>query len=109
MTYYFMNDNMQFYLFNKKALEIAQKLNHKREIGFTSNNIGIYYKRISNFSKALEYYKTALDIARQLENIEEESNCLSNMGNIYVNLGNFDKALDCLLFVTDTCHASAAS
>jgi len=101
ITYYFMNDNMQFYLFNKKALEIAQKLNHKREIGFTSNNIGIYYKRISNFSKALEYYKTALDIARQLENIEEESNCLSNMGNIYVNLGNFDKALDCLINALD--------
>lgn len=101
ITYYYMNDNMQFYLFNKKALEIAQTLNHRREIGLTSNNIGIYYKRISNFSKALEYYKSALDIARQQKNIEEESNCLSNMGNIYANIGNFDKALDCLLRALD--------
>jgi len=96
ITYWDMNNLQQFYVFSKRALEIAEKINHKREIGNNSNNIGLYYWRMTEYSKALNYYQKALEIARDLENKYEESSCLNNMGIIYKNIGNYDKALDVL-------------
>jgi CHAT domain-containing protein/tetratricopeptide (TPR) repeat protein len=96
VTYFDMDNYQQFYVFSKKALEIAEKINHKREIGNNSNNIGLYFWRITEFTKALNYYQKALEIARDLDNKYEESSCLNNMGIIYKNIGNYDKALDVL-------------
>ncbi|MFC2165227.1 CHAT domain-containing protein [Acidobacteriota bacterium] len=96
ITYWDMNNLQKFYVFSKRALEIAEKINHKREIGNNSNNLGLYFWKITEFSKALNYYQKALEIAKDLENYYEESSCLNNMGIIYKSIGNYDKALDVL-------------
>ena len=80
----------------KKALDIAKELHHKREIGLNSINLGIFFEKTENYSKALSYYEEALKIARELNNRENQAACLNNISIIYKELGNHDKAIDCL-------------
>jgi tetratricopeptide (TPR) repeat protein len=57
------------------------------------NNIGLYFWKINNYVKALEYLVKALEIAQEIKNLQSENECLNNIGIIYKDIGDFDKAL----------------
>ncbi len=96
VTYWYANKLRDFRRLNQKALTIARELNHDKEIGRCSNNIGVYHSKFENYAQALNHLETALQIAKKLNNNTETSNTLNNMGIIYKNIGNHDKALDYL-------------
>ena len=96
LPYYDTNRILDFKKLNEQALEIAKKLNHKKEIGKCSNNIGVYHRKYKNYSQALLYYEESLNIAKEFSNRIEIANCSNNIGIIYKNIGIYDKALDYL-------------
>ncbi len=96
VTYWYANKLRDFRRLNERALHIARQLNHDKEIGRCSNNIGLYHQKFENYSQALNHLETALQIAKKLNNKADISNTLNNMGIIYKNIGNHDKALDYL-------------
>jgi len=96
LSYYDSNRLTDFRKMNEEALELAKKLNHKKEIGRCSNNIGIYHLEYKNYSPALFYLEEALNIAKEFNNRIDIANCANNIGIIYKNIGNYEKALDYL-------------
>jgi CHAT domain-containing protein/Tfp pilus assembly protein PilF len=79
---------------NKKALQIAGRINNLKEESRCLNNIGVYYYGKNCYSKALTYYEQALYIrAEDAENDIDLSSILNNIGAIYRELGEYEKAI----------------
>jgi tetratricopeptide (TPR) repeat protein len=79
--------------YGNQALELSTRLNYKKGIAITCNNVGNIYLTQSNFPKALEYYLRTLTILESIGN-KNISACLGNIGLVNMNMGNFDKALE---------------
>ena len=91
---YLEDNNLErFYSLNIKGLELAKSLNHRREIGKFSINIGLFFEKTDDYYEALNYYEEALKISREFKNEIDISACLNNIGNIYRSIGEFDKSL----------------
>jgi tetratricopeptide (TPR) repeat protein len=58
------------------------------------NNLGISYKNLGQYDKALELYEQALAIAIARSDRDVEAVVLNNMGNVERLLGNYQKGLD---------------
>jgi CHAT domain-containing protein/Tfp pilus assembly protein PilF len=98
LNYGELNKLQELFSRSKDALNIAQSLNHRIEIGRCMILIGFYNFKMNNYSKALIYYNNALEIAKK-EKIKmkyEEGICLTNMGIIYLEMGIHDQALEYL-------------
>lgn len=85
-----------FYNSSFRALELSRDLYHKREEGKCLLNMGLYYQKTENYSKALFHYGKALDIAVDLKSEIDESACLNNIGILYRRIGNFTRSLEYL-------------
>jgi tetratricopeptide (TPR) repeat protein len=93
LTYWQMGDMEMFFARNKRGLEIAKKINHRKEVGRCLNNIGVYFEKIGDYSNALRNYEMALPILTSELDLDSEAECLNNIGIVYKNLGEFNKAL----------------
>lgn len=93
LSYWEMGDIGMFFACNKRALEIARHLNHRREIGRCLNNIGIYYSKIGDCSNALRNYEVALPLLHKEVDLYTEAGCINNIAIIYRNVGELNKAL----------------
>ncbi len=67
------------------------------------NNIGVIYKQIANFDKALNYVQKSLDIRRKMfgPNHRVVNESLRNLGLIYREKGQMDKALQYFLEIKE--------
>ena len=63
-TYWQMNDLKGFLSNNQEALEIATRLNLKVEQGRCLNNLGVFYLKSTEYSKALFYFQQALRLSK---------------------------------------------
>jgi CHAT domain-containing protein/TPR repeat protein len=97
ITYWQMGSINLFLESNIKALEISDRISHKKEKGRCLNNIGVYYQRINDYSQALNYYENALSIIKATDDHLTEAECLSNIGILYKELGNLTKAQQYLI------------
>lgn len=93
LAYWEMGNVGMFFTCNKRALEIARRVNHRREIGRCLNNIGTYYVKIGDYSNALRNYEMALPMLHKEVDLFTEAGCINNIGIIYRNIGELDKAL----------------
>lgn len=94
ITYWQLKDYANFLQENKLALDLANKLNHKREQSRCLNNIGLALCKLDNYTEALNCFLSALQIARELHNYQDESDILANIAPVYRDLGHFDLALE---------------
>ena len=53
------------------------------------NNIGLVYRTLGDYPKALRGYENALIIYESLGNLSKKAMCLNNIGIIYLNLGYY--------------------
>jgi len=90
-------DNLkQFYLLNNEALNLAREFNHRKEEVRCLNNIGLFYKKNNNYSKALAFYNNSMKLAK-LNNIKDEISIIyNNIGVIYKELGFPDRSINYL-------------
>jgi len=73
----------------EKALSYTEE---KAEMGLALMNIGINYKRQSDFDKALEYYEKALGIFENKDYINK-SRLYNNLAELYKTADDYNKAL----------------
>jgi len=77
-----------------EALDTWERLDNKRYLALTLNNIGVIYKQLHVHDEALEYFNRALALRRELGIQHRIASTLSDMGEIYTDLEAYDDALD---------------
>jgi tetratricopeptide (TPR) repeat protein len=55
--------------------------------------LGIAYRSLSQYDKAIDYYEQALPIFQQVKNRDGEAKVLNNLGNMDLALSQYDKAI----------------
>lgn len=77
-----------------KGYEIVRKLDDKRAMASSLNNIGIIYDYNGKFEKALEYYQKALSIIEKLGDRKKIVAAYNNIGVVHYYQGNYSKSLE---------------
>ncbi|MFY8004512.1 MAG: tetratricopeptide repeat-containing sensor histidine kinase, partial [Chitinophagaceae bacterium] len=76
-----------------KAIELANKLNSHEYIAQNNNRLGVAYRYIGSYDKAMDAYRLAYAIADSFKIPTEKGFALCNIGNLYVAQNSFQKAL----------------
>ena len=77
-----------------KALELSHKIGFRENEGSDLYFIGVTYKQLGNFEKALDYLYQSLHIFREDENRLFQSYPINVIGSIYFENGEYSKALE---------------
>ncbi len=77
-----------------KVMALAEKINYKKGIAQSLNNIGVAWYDLENGQKALEHHIRALRIREELGDKKSISASFSNLGNTYDQLGDKKLAID---------------
>jgi signal transduction histidine kinase len=77
-----------------KALDLSHKIGFRENEGSDLYFIGVTYKQLGNFEKALDYLYQSLHIFREDENRLFQSYPINVIGSIYFENGNYIKALE---------------
>lgn len=89
-----INTNPQNALeFTKTALELAIKLDYKRGIAVSYNNLGVLYKNNGIYDKAIDYYIKSLEIHDAIDDLNGVASSKNNIGTIYSVKSNYELAL----------------
>ena len=73
----------------KLALEMSNPL----QVINAKNNLGLIYRRMDRYSKAIKAYQEALLLSDSLDYIPGFVYATNGLGNIYLALGNYDEAM----------------
>jgi CHAT domain-containing protein/Tfp pilus assembly protein PilF len=92
LTYWQMENIQKFLEYNKRGLEIAERIHHGKEQGRCLNNIGVYYDKISDYSNALRYFERALEVSRFSNDVRTQAESSANIGGTYLEFGELQKA-----------------
>lgn len=77
-----------------KALELSQKTGFRENEGTDLYQIGVTYRHLGNFEKALDYLYRSLSIYREDKNSLFQSYPINVIGSIYFENGDYAKALE---------------
>lgn len=80
-------------LWAEQAQMLAEKLNYKKGITTSYNNMGIVYYNQGNYAEALNNHFAALKIFREIGYKKGIASCYNNIGNVYSNQGKYAEAL----------------
>jgi predicted ATPase/class 3 adenylate cyclase len=73
--------------FFEEALELAQTLNDRRNVGAMWSNLGETARMRGDYRAAIGYYEKAIGVAREIGSVESELLYLSNLGGARTGLG----------------------
>ena len=74
-----------------KGLRISEKNKNKKLNAHLKNSLGIAYRGIANYEKALSYFFSALEYWEEIDN-KNQYNALLNIGNTYMDLKDYSSA-----------------
>jgi signal transduction histidine kinase len=77
-----------------KALELSHRIGFREHEGTELYFIGVTYKQLGNFEKALDYLYQSLYIFREDKNFLFQSYPINIIGSIYFENGDYTKALE---------------
>ncbi|HEV8270634.1 MAG TPA: tetratricopeptide repeat protein [Chitinophagaceae bacterium] len=80
--------------YGSKEMELAEKLEWKKGIGWANIHIGVNYWAKSDYAQALEYYFKGLKVSEELNDNRLMTSSLGNIGIIYFEQSNYPKALE---------------
>jgi serine phosphatase RsbU (regulator of sigma subunit) len=83
--------------YGTRALELATKLDFKRGIAASLNNLGNIYFYSDDYTKAIEYYTKSYRMRIRIDDQKGMSENLNNIGVIYQSKGHYSKALEFFL------------
>jgi len=92
-TSYQQSDTVKFLSYNKKALEIAKKINYKEGEADVYTTYGMFYSIYTDFDLAISYFEKAAVICKKNDFKESLVSALGNAGNVYCYIGNYNKGL----------------
>lgn len=90
---YFIGNNDTAISHAQNAKQLAEKLNFKKGIAFSYNNIGNVYYLQGNYSAALKNYFASLKIKEEIGDKLGVASSYNNIGNVYYGQGNYPEAL----------------
>lgn len=76
----------------QNALALAHELDYKHGMTTSYNLLGVYYRKISQYVKAISFQKKALDIAKEVQDSTAMSYALNSIGVAYRRLDENQKA-----------------
>jgi tetratricopeptide (TPR) repeat protein len=76
----------------KSALQLAEKIEHKKYIGSCQSDIGVYYAMLGNYPLALYHHFKALDTRQKAGDQKAVGRSYGNIGNAYTFNEQLDKA-----------------
>ena len=79
--------------FWQQALKIYREIEDRRGEGQALGNLGITFRAIGEYNKAIEYQLQALAIYQELKDRKAEGQVAGNLGNAYAAIGEYDKAV----------------
>lgn len=81
------------FVFANRALRLAQKRNYPNGVMDAKNTLGIYYRYLSEYSKAISMYNEL--IALRIANHQEDklTGAYANLGSVYYEKGSYAQAL----------------
>lgn len=79
--------------YGNEALNLATKLNYKRGIAASYNNIGAIYDYIGRTKDAIDYFFKAYTIKKEINDSKGLASTLNNLGVIYKRDGDYNKAM----------------
>ncbi|HEC86037.1 MAG: hypothetical protein DRR08_05975 [Candidatus Parabeggiatoa sp. nov. 2] len=77
----------------EQTLNLARQAKDEPAVGIFLGNLGVVYRKLGQYQKALESYQQALAIDRNLGNQYDQGIDLTNIGLVYKNLGQYPNAL----------------
>jgi len=80
-------------IYGKQAIALAQKLNRKRSVAQTMNNLGTVFYISGNYPEALNYYLHALEIREELKDTNAIGKSYNNIALVYYEQGELKSAL----------------
>jgi tetratricopeptide (TPR) repeat protein len=92
-NYYINSDPRKALDYTLQALDISIKLNYKKGVAFSYNNIGVFYKNQGALEKAMSYYLESLELNREIGNTIGEAYSMNNIGSVYSLQSDYDNAL----------------
>ena len=75
-------------------MKIEIEIGGRREEGRAYTNLGIAFRSLGEFRKAIEYHEKHLKIAIEIGDRAGEERAYGNLGNAYDSLGDFRKAIE---------------
>lgn len=73
-------------------LDTGGPMRNKKEIARSCNNIGMVYRNLGNYTRALEYFMKSCKASEALDNKMEIADRFRNIGGIYQLQGDHEKA-----------------
>lgn len=92
-TYELESDYAQAVQILTRALEIAQRSEHKIEEGKCLLALANIQLSVADYPKAMNYLQKSLVIFQELGDHDGEGSMLNKMGNLYLSQGNYSDAL----------------
>jgi tetratricopeptide (TPR) repeat protein len=74
--------------------EAGNRLGRKDAQGMALGNLGIAYRNLGDYPRAIDFYEQWLAIAREIGDRRGEGNALGNLGIAYKNLGAYRRAIE---------------
>jgi len=78
----------------ESAVSAARRLGDRRAEVYRLGNLGLAYKSVGEYRRAIEYYEKALVIVRELADRRGEGNALGGLGVAYHSLGDYPRAIE---------------
>ena len=75
-------------------MKIAKEIGDRAGEGRAYGNLGITYKSLGDYQKAIEYHEVRLIIAKEIGDRAGEGRAYGNLGNAYQSLGDYQKATE---------------
>ena len=80
--------------YGNKALELSTKLNYKRGIAQSYNDLGIIFYDKKEYTKAIKFYNNSLKIREILNDQNGKAGLLMKIGIVHESNGDFIKAIE---------------
>ena len=87
------NDPLRAEQIGIEALELAKAIKYQKGILKITNNLGVLYSGMGDYTRALELLNENLDNYREMGQRKSVANSHNNIGGVYYKMGNLDSAL----------------
>ena len=91
-VFYVNPDDIKSYA--DQALELSESIGYKRGIAQAYNNLGIYYRGLGIYDKAIDYFFHSLDIMESLNDEAGVARSYNLIGILYYYLNNYELSLE---------------
>ncbi len=78
----------------KTGIEIGKETKNTKLLILSYNKLGVVFRRIDNYKKAMDYHLKAYHLATQTHDSISEAMAVNSIGNVYLMLGDLKKALE---------------